>query len=190
MNTQNHDLKGKKIAILATDGFEQSELIDPRRNLENEGATVEVLSTHDGKIKGWNKTDWGSTVKVDRLVTNADPADYDALVLPGGVMNPDHLRTDKPAVSFVRKFAQSGKLVAAICHGPQTLIEAAVVKGHTLTSYPSLQTDLINAGTHWVDREVVADANFITSRKPEDIAAFSRAITETIVQLAPMARAS
>jgi protease I len=190
MNTQNHELLGRKIAILATDGFEQSELIEPRRNLENEGAEVEVLSIHEGKIKGWNKTDWGSTVKVDRLVTDANAADYDALVLPGGVMNPDHLRMNKPAVSFVREFAQSGKPVAAICHGPQILIEAGVAKGHTLTSYPSLHTDLTNAGANWVDREVVTDANFITSRKPEDIPAFSRAITQTIVQLAPMARAS
>lgn len=190
MNTQNNELKGRKIAILATDGFEQSELVEPMHNLENAGANVEVLSIHDGNIKGWNKTNWGSSVKVDRLVNNAKPTDYDALVLPGGVMNPDHLRMNKPAVSFVREFAQSGKPVAAICHGPQTLIEAGVVKGHTMTSYPSLHTDLINAGANWVDREVVTDANFITSRKPEDIPAFSRAITETIVQLAPMARAS
>jgi protease I len=190
MNTQNNELKGRKIAILATDGFEQSELVEPMHDLENAGADVEVLSIHDGNIKGWNKTNWGSSVKVDRLVNNAKPADYDALVLPGGVMNPDHLRMNKPAVSFVREFAQSGKPVAAICHGPQTLIEAGVVKGHTMTSYPSLHTDLTNAGARWVDREVVTDANFITSRKPEDIPAFSRAIAETIVQLAPMARAS
>jgi protease I len=190
MTTQNNALKGKTIAILATDGFEQSELIDPRRNLENEGATVEILSIHDGEIKGWNKTDWGATVKVDQLVNEANPADYDALVLPGGVMNPDHLRMSKPAVSFVREFAQTGKPVAAICHGPWTLIEAGVVKGHTLTSWPSLQADLTNAGAHWVDREVVTDANFITSRKPEDIPAFSRAIAKTILQFASFAQAS
>jgi protease I len=191
MNTQNHELKGKKIAILATDGFEQVELTEPKQDLENAGAKVEVLSIHEGKIKGWNKTDWGSTVKVDHLVNDANPADYDALVLPGGVMNPDHLRMNKPAVAFVRQFAQTGKPVAAICHGPSTLIEAGVVKGHTMTSYPSIHTDLTNAGANWVDREVVTDANFITSRKPEDIPAFSRAITQTILQFAtPMARAS
>ncbi len=190
MNTQNSELKGRKIAILATDGFEQSELVEPMHNLENAGAKVEVLSVHDGKIKGWNKTDWGSTVRVDRLVNDAKTAEYDALVLPGGVMNPDHLRMNKPAVSFVREFAQSGKPVAAICHGPQTLIEAGVVRGHTMTSYPSLHTDLTNAGANWVDREVVTDANFITSRKPEDIPAFSRAISQSIMQLSSLARAS
>ena len=190
MNTQNHELKGKKIAILATDGFEQSELAEPKQNLENAGAKVEVLSIHEGKINGRNKTDWGSTVKVDRLVNDANPNEYDALVLPGGVMNPDHLRMNKPAVAFVRQFAQSGKPVAAICHGPWTLIEAGVVKGHTMTSYPSIHTDLLNAGANWVDREVVTDANFITSRKPEDIPAFSRAITQTILQLSSLAQAS
>jgi protease I len=190
MNTQNNELKGRKIAILATDGFEQSELIEPKQNLENAGAKVEVLSIHDGKIKSWNKTDWGSTVKVDRLVNDAKPADYDALVLPGGVMNPDHLRMNKSAVTFVREFAQSGKPVAAICHGPWTLIEGGVAKGHTMTSWPSLRTDLTNAGATWVDREVVTDANFITSRKPEDIPAFSHAIVQTIVQLSSLARAS
>ncbi|HEX9199149.1 MAG TPA: type 1 glutamine amidotransferase domain-containing protein [Acidobacteriaceae bacterium] len=191
MNTQNSELKGRKIAILATDGFEQSELTEPRQNLENAGAKCEVLSIHEGKIKGWNKTDWGTAIKVDRLVNDARPGDYDALVLPGGVMNPDNLRMNKPAVSFVREFAKSGKPVAAICHGPQTLIEAGVVKGHTMTSWPSLHTDLTNAGANWVDREVVTDANFITSRKPADIPAFSHAITQTIVQLAPqLARAS
>jgi protease I len=190
MNPQNHELRGKKIAILATDGFEQSELVEPRQNLEDAGAKVEILSIHDGKIKGWNKTDWGSTVTVDRLVNDAKPADYDALVLPGGVMNPDHLRMSRPAVSFVREFAQSGKPVAAICHGPWTLIEAGVAKGHAMTSWPSLQTDLTNAGANWVDREVVTDANFITSRKPEDIPAFSQAIVQTIVQSSSLARAS
>src|SRR5580700_6435261 len=134
MNTSSSDLKGRKIAILATDGFEQSELTDPKKNLEEAGAKVEVLSIHEGKIKGWKKSNWGSTVKVDRLVHDAKVADYDALVLPGGVMNPDNLRMNKPAVSFVRDFAQSGKPIAAICHGQQTLIEAGVVRGHTMTS--------------------------------------------------------
>jgi protease I len=173
-------LTGKTIAILATDGFEQAELVEPKKNLENEGAKVEILSLKEGKIKGWDETDWGASVKVDRLVSNAKPAEFDALVLPGGAMNPDRLRMDKSAVSFVREFAQSKKPVAAICHAPWTLIEAGVVKGRTMTSWPSVQTDLMNAGAHWVDQEVVTDGNFITSRKPQDIRAFSRAITEAL----------
>jgi protease I len=173
-------LTGKTIAMLATDGFEQAELVEPKKNLENEGAKVEILSLKEGKIKGWDETDWGSSVKVDRLVANAKPDEFDALVLPGGVMNPDKLRMDKSAVSFVREFAESGKPVAAICHAPWTLIEAGVVKGRTMTSWPSLHTDLTNAGANWVDQEVVRDGNFITSRKPQDIPAFSRAITEAL----------
>jgi protease I len=180
MSTQNSELKGKKVAILATDGFEQVELTEPKKNLEDAGAKVYVLSIKEGKIKGWDKTDWGDSVKVDGLVSNAKAADYDALVLPGGQINPDKLRIDKPAVAFVKEFVQSGKPVAAICHGPWTLIEAGVVKGHTMTSWPSVQTDLKDAGANWVDKEVVTDANFITSRKPEDIPAFSRAIIQAL----------
>ncbi|HEY4382577.1 MAG TPA: type 1 glutamine amidotransferase domain-containing protein [Acidobacteriaceae bacterium] len=190
MSTKSNELKGRKIAILATDGFEQSELTEPRKNLEDAGATVEVLSIKEGKIKGWNRSDWGSNVKVDRLVHDARVADYDALVLPGGVMNPDHLRMNKPAVSFIRDFTQSGKPVAAICHGPWTLIEAGVVKGRTITSWPSLRTDLSNAGATWVDQEVVSDGNLVTSRKPEDIPAFSKALTNMIAQFVPLAKAS
>jgi protease I len=190
MNIKNNELKGRKIAILATDGFEQAELTEPKQNFEEAGAKVEVLSIHDGKIKAWNKTNWGSNIKVDRLVTDAKAADYDALVLPGGLMNPDNLRTNKSAVAFVRDFAQSGKPVAAICHGPQTLIEAGVVKGRTMTSAPSVHTDLANAGANWVDREVVTDVNLITSRRPADIPAFSRTLTDMIVQFVPLARAS
>ena len=190
MKTQSRDLKGRKVAILATDGFEQVELTEPKKNLEDAGATVDVLSIKDGKIKGWDKTDWGSSVKVDRMVSDAKPAEYDALVLPGGQINPDKLRMDKTAVEFVREFAQSGKPVAAICHGPWTLIEAGVVKGRTMTSWPSVHTDLINAGANWVDREVVSDGNIITSRKPEDIPAFSRTLAEALSQSVPMAKAS
>jgi protease I len=176
---------------LATDGFEQVELTEPKKILENAGAKVDVLSIKEGKIKGWDKTDWGDTVKVDGLVANAKPADYDALVLPGGQINPDKLRIDKSAVAFVKDFAQTGKPVAAICHGPWTLIEAGVVKGHTMTSWPSVQTDLKNAGANWVDKEVVTDANFITSRKPEDIPAFSRAIIQALTTSAQhLAKAS
>lgn len=173
MSTQ---LNGKKIAILATDGFEQVELTGPKENLEKAGAKVEVLSVKPGEIKGWKFTDWGDTVKVDRAVSEANPEDYDALVLPGGQINPDKLRTHKEAVDFVRRFAQSGKPTAAICHGPWMLIEADVVRGKTITSWPSVHTDLKNAGANWVDREVVVDGNLISSRKPDDIPAFSNAI--------------
>jgi protease I len=169
-------LEGKLIAIVATDGFEQVELLEPMRELEEEGASVTVLSIKPGQIKGWASTDWGKPVKVDGLVYDAKPEQFDALVLPGGQMNPDRLRMDKRAVAFVKAFAESGKPVAAICHGPATLIEADVVKGKTVTSWPSVSTDLKNAGAHWVDKEVVVDGNLITSRKPDDIPAFMRAI--------------
>lgn len=184
------ELKGKKVAILATDGFEQVELTDPRKNLEKAGAQVEVISIKEGKIKGWNKTDWGSSVKVDHLVKDTQPASYDALVLPGGQINPDKLRTDKGAVAFIREFVESGKPVAAICHGPWGLVEADVVKGRTVTSWPSVHTDLQNAGANWVDKEVVQDGNLITSRKPEDIPAFSRTLIEAMSQSHGLAAAS
>ena len=167
-----------KVAILATDGFEQVELTDPKRDLEKAGAKVQVVSIKSGEIKGWEKTDWGKSVKVDTTLDEAKPGDYDILVLPGGQINPDKLRISEKAVAFVKEFAQSGKIVAAICHGPWTLIEAGVVDGKTMTSWPSLKTDLRNAGATWVDKEVVEDGNIITSRKPEDIPAFSRKIIE------------
>ncbi len=174
------NLTGKKIAILATDGFEQVELTEPKKNLEDAGAKVTVLSLKLGEIKGWDHTDWGESVKVDGLVKEAKPDEFDALVLPGGVMNPDVLRTDSSAVTFVRTFMESGKTVAAICHGPWTLIEADVVRGKTMTSWPSVRTDLKNAGAHWVDEPVIVDGNLITSRKPDDIPAFSQAIVEAL----------
>jgi protease I len=173
-------LKGKKVAILATDGFEQVELTDPKKNLESAGATVEVVSIKSGKIKGWDHTDWGKSVKVDLEVKDANPANYDSLVLPGGQMNPDSLRMDKDAIGFIKAFVESGKPVAAICHGPWTLIEAGEVKGRKMTSWPSLHTDLENAGANWVDQEVVRDGNIITSRKPDDIPAFSRTLIEAM----------
>ncbi len=176
----NKQLEGLKVAILATDGFEQVELTEPKKNLEEAGATVTVLSIKAGEIKGWDKTDWGKTVPVDALVKDARPEEFDALVLPGGQINPDKLRMDKDAVAFVKKFAESGKTTAAICHGPWTLIEAGVVKGKTMTSWPSVHTDLKNAGANWVDKEVVVDGNFISSRKPDDIPAFSKAIIEAL----------
>jgi protease I len=175
-------LSGKKIAILATDGFEQVELTGPKENLEKEGAQVTVLSVKETpkEIKGWDKTDWGEKVSVDGLVSEADPAAFDALVLPGGQINPDKLRVDADAVRFVKQFVETGKTTAAICHGPWTLIEAGVVKGKTMTSWPSVHTDLINAGANWVDKEVVVDGQFITSRKPDDIPAFSREIVQAL----------
>ena len=178
----SNTLNGKKIVILATDGFEQVELTDPKKNLEDAGATVEVVSIKAGEIKGWDKTDWGKSVKVDKTLDQAKAGDYDVLVLPGGQINPDKLRVEEKAVAFVKEFAQSGKPVAAICHGPWVLIEAGVVKGKTMTSWPSVKTDLKNAGANWVDKEVVQDGNIITSRKPEDIPAFSKKIIEVASQ--------
>jgi protease I len=175
-------LNGKKVAILATDGFEQVELTEPKKNLEEAGAAVTVLSVKatPDEIKGWEKTDWGKKVKVDGQVSEADPAQFDALVLPGGQINPDKLRVDQDAVSFVKRFVATGKTTAAICHGPWVLIEADVIKGKTMTSWPSVHTDLKNAGANWVNQEVAVDAQFITSRKPEDIPAFSREIIKAL----------
>jgi protease I len=183
-------IKGKKIAILATDGYEQVELTDPRRNLEKAGAKVDVLSIKSGQIRGWDKTNWGKSVKVDHLVNEVRSTDYDALVLPGGQINPDKLRTDRNAVAFIKEFVESGKPVAAICHGPWGLIEADVVKGKTVTSWPSVHTDLKNAGAKWVDKEVVQDGNLITSRRPQDIPAFSKALIDTLAKTPALAKAS
>jgi protease I len=174
-----HDnLKGKKVAILAADGFEQVELTEPKEAFEKAGARTAIVSPAKGKVKGWKMTDWGKELPVDVPLESARPDDYDALLLPGGVMNPDKLRMDPQAVRFVRAFFDAGKPVAAICHGPWTLIEAGVLKGRTVTSWPSLQTDLRNAGARWVDREVVSDGNLVTSRKPDDLPAFNRTAVE------------
>ena len=173
-------LKGRKVAILATDGFEQAELMEPKRALDEAGATTHVVSIKSGEIKGWKSKDWGDSIRVDRTVDQVRASEYDALVLPGGVINPDHLRTEPKAVEFVKQFVQSGKPVAAICHGPWTLIEAGAVRGRKLTSWPSLKTDLKNAGANWVDERVVLDGNVITSRQPDDIPAFSQKIIEEI----------
>jgi deglycase len=170
----NQNLQGKRVAILATNGFEQSELLEPRRALDQAGATTLVVSPAEGKIKGWNHKEWGQEVPVDISLGSADANDFDALLLPGGVMNPDHLRMNPQAVDFVKRFTDSGKPVAAICHGPWTLIEAGAVQGHTMTSWPSVKTDLKNAGANWVDKEVVRDGKLVTSRKPDDIPAFNR----------------
>ena len=174
------ELKGKKIAILATDGFEQAELIEPKKALSEAGAETVVIAPKGGEIKGWNVKDWGESVSVDKTLADANPNEYDALVLPGGVLNPDHLRMDPAAVNFVKQFVATGKTTAAICHGPWTLLEAGALKGKTVTSWPSLKTDLKNAGANWVDQEVVVDGQFVFSRKPDDIPAFNRAIIESI----------
>lgn len=170
----SNNLKGVRVAILATDGVEQIELIEPRKALEDAGAITQVISPRDGKIKGWNHTEWGNEIPVDVSLKSAKASDYHALLLPGGVMNPDHLRMDPAAVDFVKHFTDSGKPVAAICHGPWTLVEADAVRGHTMTSWPSVKTDLKNAGAHWEDKPVIRDGKFVTSRKPDDIPAFNR----------------
>ena len=170
------NLTGKKIAILATHGFEQSELLQPQSALQDAGSETKVVSLERGKIKGWNDKNWGQEVPVDLTVNEAKPDDFDALLLPGGVMNPDHLRTNLKAVHFARAFFDAHKPIAAICHGPWLLVEAGIVKGRTLTSWPSLKTDIVNAGGKWVDQEVVSEQGLITSRKPTDIPAFNRAM--------------
>jgi protease I len=171
-------LSGKKVAILATDGFEQSELIEPRKALQAAGATCHVVAPKAGKVKGWKDADWGDEVEVDRTLREARPDNYDALVLPGGVKNPDTLRMDPKAVAFVDAFVKAGKPIAAICHGPQTLIETGMVRGRKMTSYASLKTDLTNAGATWVDEEVVCDRGLVTSRKPDDLPAFNAKMIE------------
>jgi protease I len=171
-------LSGVRVAILATDGFEQSELLEPRQALDEAGARTEVVSLKSGKIKGWNHKQWGETVAVDKTVDSLDARNYDALLLPGGVMNPDSLRMNAKAVAFVKAFFDAKKPVAAICHGPWTLIEAGAVKGRTLTSWPSLKTDIQNAGGTWVDQEAVVDGNLVTSRNPKDIPAFNKAVAK------------
>jgi protease I len=169
-----NNLQGKTIAILATDGFEQSELTKPKKALEEAGARTQVVSPAGNKIKGWDRKDWGEEVLVDITLDAADPARYDALLLPGGVMNPDQLRMNPAAVRFVKHFFEHAKPVAAICHGPWMLVEAGAVQGRTVTSWPSLKTDIRNAGGTWVDEEVVLSNGVVTSRKPDDIPAFNR----------------
>ena len=173
-------LQGKKIAVLTENGFEEVELTSPKQALEEAGATVEIVSPQKEKVKGWDHDHWSIELPVDKNINDADVNDYDALVLPGGVINPDKLRLNKQAVAFAQQFLEEGKPVAAICHGPQTLIETGLLEGRTLTSYPSLQTDLKNAGADWVDREVVVDNGLVTSRKPDDLKAFNKKMIEEI----------
>lgn len=173
-------LEGKKVAILATDGFEQSELFEPKKALEEAGAEVSIVSLKSGEIKGWDETDWGKSIAVDQVLDDASAENFDALVLPGGVMNPDKLRTEDNAISFVKSFFDAGKPVGAICHAPWTLINAGVVNGRKLTSWASLQKDLENAGAEWTDSEVIVDNGLVTSRKPDDLPAFNSKLIEEI----------
>jgi protease I len=178
----NHQLDGKKIAILAAEGFEQSELEKPRQALEDAGAETTLVSLEPGEIRAWDKDEYGELFEVNETVKEAAPSDFDGLLLPGGVMNPDQLRLEPAAVDFVRAFFDAGKPVAAICHAPQLLIEADVVRGRTLTSYPSVRKDLMNAGAKWVDEPVVVDNGLVTSRKPADIPAFNEKMIEEFAE--------
>ena len=174
----NQNLHGFKVAILATDGFEQAELLKPREALQQAGAETQVVSPKDDRIKGWEFTDWGDEVSVDLPLNKARAGDFDALLLPGGVINPDRLRMEPKAVAFVKAFFDEGKPVAAICHGPWSVIEAGAARGRKIASWPSLKTDVRNAGAEWVDKEAVVDGNLVTARKPDDIPAFNRAMIE------------
>lgn len=175
-------LNGQRIAVLAAQGFEQEELVEPVQALKSAGAQVEVVSPDAGKVRAWNHTDWGQEIPVDVRLDDATPDNYDGLLLPGGVMNPDRLRTNPKAVAFVRQMFDDGKPIAVICHGPWTLIEAGVARGLTLTSYPSIKTDLTNAGATWVDREVVVDRGIVSSRKPADLPAFIAKMLEEFAE--------
>lgn len=166
----------QRVLIIATDGYEQSELMEPKRLLEEAGAQVTVASLEHGEIRGWDQKDWGQSVRVDLLVRDVSTEDYDALLLPGGQMNPDILRMESKVIDLVREFDASGKPIAAICHAPWLLAEAAILEGRTVTGWPSIRTDLANAGAAVVDEEVVVDGNLITSRKPDDIPAFTEAL--------------
>jgi protease I len=179
------DLNGKKILILATNGFEQSELEVPRDKLKAAGAKVDIVAPEAGEIKGWDKKDWGRAVKVDKTIKDVSAADYDAIVMPGGVMNPDHLRVNADAIKLIKSFFDAGKTVAAVCHAPWLLVEAGLAKkadgsGRKMTSYKTIKTDVINAGGKWEDSEVVTDNGVITSRNPGDLEAFSAKIIEEV----------
>ncbi len=178
------ELKGCKVAILVADGFEQVELTDPKQALEAVGAQTFIISPNTDEVKGWNFTDWGDKFAVDVPIERADPQNYDALLLPGGVLNPDKLRRRHQNIQFVKAFFEAGKPVAAICHGPWVLIDADVVRDRQLTSFMSIQTDLKNAGANWVDQETVLDGNLLTSRNPDDIPAFNQAMVQMFAKQA------
>ena len=170
------NIKGMRVAILIEDGFEQVEMVEPRKALDQAGAKTSIVSPRNGQVRGWNFTDWSDSFPVDVALDRARPQDFDALLLPGGVMNPDHLRLQPKAVAFAKAFFDAGKPVAVICHGPWTVIETGAARGRRIASWPSLKTDLRNAGAEWVDQEVVLDGNLVSSRKPDDIPAFIRAM--------------
>ena len=173
-------LQGKRVAILTENGFEEVELTSPKQALEKAGAEVHIVSPQQEKVKAWDHDHWSIELPVDKTIGSANVDDYDGLVLPGGVLNPDKLRVNKEAVDFTQQFLESGKPVAAICHGPQTLIETGLLEGRTITSYHSIRTDLENAGADWVDREVVVDNGLVTSRSPKDLEAFNKKMIEEI----------
>jgi protease I len=175
-------LNGKNVAILVSNGFEQVEMTKPREALRDAGANAEIVSPEEGTVRGWHHTEWGDQFDVDRRLDEANADDYDALMLPGGVMNPDHLRMNDSAMKFVKSFVDAGKPIAAICHAPWLLAEADAVRGRKVTSWPSLRTDLRNAGADWVDEEVVVDNGLVTSRSPDDIPAFNRKMVEEIAE--------
>ena len=175
-------LDNTKVAILVTDGFEQVELVKPREALEQAGARTEIVSPKSGDVKGWKHTEWGDSLPVDVLLREADAGDHDALLLPGGVMNPDALRLDEKAIAFIKAFSDAGKPIAAICHGPWTLINAGIAQGKRLTSWPSLEIDLRNAGADWVNAPCIVDGRLITSRKPDDIPAFNTAMIDVFAR--------
>jgi protease I len=181
------DLSGRRVAIVVTDGFEQVEMTEPRRALEAAGATTAIISPKHDRVRGWKSSDWGDEFEVAVVVSNADADDYDALLLPGGVMNPDKLRVIPEVLRFVRAFFDEGKPVAAICHGPWTLIDAGVANGRKMTSWPALRADLTNAGVDWVDEEVVVDGSLVTSRKPADLPAFNAKMVEKIEEAPDLA---
>ena len=168
------NIKGKKVAILTENGFEEIELTSPMNVLEQAGVEVHIISPQKEKVKAWNHDHWSLELQVDKVVGEANPEDYDMLVLPGGVLNPDKLRGNREAIAFAQHFIEQGKPLAAICHGPQTLIETGMLNGRTMTSYHSIKTDLVNAGVNWIDQEVVVDNGIVTSRSPEDLEAFNK----------------
>ncbi len=178
----NETLKRLKVAILIEDGFEQFEMVEPRKALDQAGAETRIVSPRDKHVRAWNLTNWGDKFAVDVALDQAKPQEFDALLLPGGVLNPDALRTESKAVAFAKAFFDAGKPVAAICHGPWTIIETGAARGRRIASWPSLKTDLRNAGAEWMDREVVVDGNLVSSRKPDDIPAFNRAMIDLFGQ--------
>jgi protease I len=175
------NLKDLKVAILTENGFEQSELLSPKQAMEEAGVTVHIISPHTD-VRAWDETNWGITVSVDKNLDDAKAEDYDGLMLPGGVMNPNKLRMNRKAVDFIKHFIQAAKPLGVICHGPQTMIETGLLRGRTMTSYPAIKTDLINAGVNWVDKEVVVDNGLVSSRSPKDLDAFNKKLVEELAE--------